>query len=242
MRRTHPCKLLVSVLFVSALLGYSTGRGLAQSPSTCHWRQHAVAITPDPPGDTANARGQIVDSLIGLPAGVKIGSPEAANMGISVVTHPRSMEELPRTSDGVVAATFTTYETHETPSGRSLYTLAKLQIDNLVSDRTGRLSVGESLPVLLLGGSAVLPSGSAVSYGIPQIGDSIVPGHRYLAFLHFNQRGEFFEIEKTWDVSTGKAIPNSAEDKERARSGHSFVMGSEAQVLIENLKSELATR
>jgi hypothetical protein len=96
------------------------------------------------------------------------------------------------------------------------------------------------LPVLFIGGSAVLPTGVSVTYGIPQTEDSIVFGHRYLAFLHFNPKGQHFELEKTWDISSGKAVPDSAEDKERVRTGHSYVAGNDAQTVIENLKAELA--
>jgi hypothetical protein len=240
MRRSSLCTLLLLLLYLDVLPVHSAGQGPTQSPSTLNWRYRPVPITPDPPGDVANGRGQFVDSIIGLPNGIKIGSPEAANLGVGVAEHPLSMEELPRTSDVVVAGTFTSHETHKTPSGRSLYTVTYFQVDDLVSDRTGRLSIGNSLPVLFLGGTVVLPSGITASYGIPQNEDSIVFGHRYLAFLHFNPKGHHFELEKTWDISSGKAVPDSAEDKERVRTGHSYVAGNDAQTVIENLKAELA--
>jgi hypothetical protein len=119
MRRSSLCTLLLLVLFFDVLPVHSIGQGPSQNPSqnpsTSNWRHRPVPITPDPPGDAVNARGQIIDSLIGLPVGVNIESAQAANIGINVATHPRSMEELPRTSDVVVVGTFTSHETHESP-------------------------------------------------------------------------------------------------------------------------------
>ena len=238
MLRTRFWTTFVPTLLVSILLVHrtSTAQDIVQPSSPPSWRQRAIPITSDSATSATEARGKIVDSLIGLPEGMTLGSAEAANQGFSISLHPQSMEELPKSSDVVVIATFVSHETHETPSQRSLYTIARFKLDQVISDRAVSLNAGDRLPVLLLGGSAVLPSGVSVTYGIPQTEDPIVEGHRYLAFLHFKQDGQFFEIEKTWDVTTGKAVPTSAQDRERVRLGTSSVAGKTEQNLIANLK------
>ncbi len=227
------------VLLLGLILGGYEGD--AQSSEQINipvWRTHAIPLTQDISGPVADARGKTVDSLIGLPDGITLGSTQAAQQGISVSAHSRSMQELPASSDVVVVAVFTSHETHESPSQRSLYTIAKFKVDKVVTDKMERIHVGERLPILLLGGSAILPSGTAISYGIPQPDISIIPGHRYLSFLHYKDEGQYFELEKTWDLTSGRAIPNSAEDRVRVQERKSTVAGSTEQSLITSIQSK----
>jgi hypothetical protein len=240
-------KAFVLTVSIAALHMPSDSRAqeIISGASTSHlapWRHHAVAPVNDsestPRHPYLEKRGSIVDSLIGVPVGFTVDGKSRANTNVS--GSRLVIPELPvEQADVVAIASFTSFSVHITPSRRSLYTLALLKAEHFVIGKEGNLSPNAKIPVLLLGGSAVLSSGESIAFGIPNIEYSIVPGHRYLVFLKYNVQGNFYDLIKTWDLTNGTASPNSPEDEMKTTLGSSEANGKTETELLSSLDKKM---
>jgi hypothetical protein len=206
------------------------------------WRQQAIQVTNDAGADQerVNERGRIVDAEIGLPMGYTIDTLRERGIGIGITGDSLNAEELPvQKSDVIAIATFTSYSVHLTPSKRGIYTIENLNIEKVVLDRANRLLKTTSIPVLELGGSAILPSGESITIGIPSSEYSIIPNHKYLVFLNYSPEGAFYDIRKSWDLTTGIATPNSPDDEDRLKSGLSEAAGLSESAILSLLKQRV---
>jgi hypothetical protein len=89
-------------------------------------------------------------------------------------------------------------------------------------------SSGSPPPTLRLvypGGTIKAPSG-IISYGnnLDRPFD-LQPHHRYVAFLRHVVSGDFYWLDKSWELRDGVVYPNSAGNVERAKAGTSLYSG-----------------
>jgi hypothetical protein len=114
--------------------------------------------------------------------------------------------------EAIAVANFQSYQAYLTPSHRSIYTIVKLQIEQVLSTGEQVLNAGQVIDLMMSGGTLRLRDGRVVTYGIlPE--DAlycIQPGHRYLLLLKFNKELDTFRRDESifWDVTSGAAIPS----------------------------------
>jgi len=100
------------------------------------------------------------------------------------------------------------------------------------SDPTASAQTGKTLTVVLGGGTLRLPSGEIVQRNL-DLGDyGIQPDHRYLAFLGYEKDGEYFSWLKSWDLSSGVAVPTYPFDIQKAKDGTSRFAGMPADNFV----------
>ena len=103
---------------------------------------------------------------------------------------------------------FANYTTIRSASGRSIYTEVSVNVEQVLRDPSATVRTGMTLTVILGGGSLELPSGQILRKNLDQGAESgIQPGHRYLAFLSHENEGDYFYCAKSWDLSSGVAVP-----------------------------------
>ena len=150
--------------------------------------------------------------------------------------------EVP-TSPGVdaVVATFTGYTIIRVPDSDAAYTEMHFRVDDLLrpasSDPTSR---GQSFDVDEPGGTYI-SDGVTHRYGLEARPYPCEPGHRYILLLVYIPRGEFFEIQRKWDITSGIAVPGDATSIARYRSGDARVSGLSAAEAIRSVRSSMSS-
>lgn len=69
----------------------------------------------------------------------------------------------------------------------------------------------------------------------------IQPGHRYLAFLFHDNDGDYFYCTKSWDLSSGVAVPTYPFDVRLAKSGTSRFTGMPEDTFIAAVRIVLSS-
>ena len=114
--------------------------------------------------------------------------------------------------EAIVFANFQSYQTHFTPSRRSIYTIVNLEVGQVLYAGDQALNVGQVIDLMMSGGTLRLNDGRVVTYGIQpeNARDCIQPGHQYLLLLKFNKESDTFHMDESifWDITTGTAVPS----------------------------------
>ncbi len=114
--------------------------------------------------------------------------------------------------EAVAVADFQSYQAYLTPSHRSIYTIAKLEIEQVLYTGDQALNARQMIDLMMRGGTLRLSDGRVVTYGIlPEDARyCIQPGHRYLLLLGFDKESDAFHREENifWDITTGVAVPS----------------------------------
>jgi hypothetical protein len=107
-----------------------------------------------------------------------------------------------------------------------LYTEMHFDITELVQKpKSGTLVDGGSFDVDLVGGRIKASDGSIHSLGVSPQQYFVQPGHTYLLQLTPAPSGNFYFINKQWDVSSGKVVPDRSDEVRRASKGLSKLDG-----------------
>jgi hypothetical protein len=153
------------------------------------------------------------------------------------------MPELPTMmSDAIVIGKFSDHVVHLSPSGRSVYTELIFTPSTVIAGGPGNIHVGASFSVLESGGAVLKPAGEIVRSPITPTEFGLIPGKTYVLFLGYLPASEAYELFKTWDVTSGFAVPNSPEDVEAGRRNRSKNVGVPVDTLIAHIKEMLAKR
>ena len=143
--------------------------------------------------------------------------------------------------DEVVVAHFSTWSTHLTSSRHSIYTIVNLQIDRVVTDKDGKLKAGETLHLLIPGGTVRIPrTGKIVSYFLSYVWADyfpLEPNTKYLIFLAHDPPHPSYQYVKAWNVDKGILRPVSETDKYRASRELSTHNGESLEDAIRELTS-----
>jgi hypothetical protein len=144
------------------------------------------------------------------------------------------MAEIPYLpGQSVIVAVFKSFQTYLTPSHRAIYTIAKLEVEQVLDPGEQNVSSGEQLELRMVGGSIQLSDGRVLRDGLdPDKDYCIEPGHRYLFLLDFDKDSNAFASHKTWELKEGLAFSHSPDDVDRVREGQSVLAGlTEAEFL-----------
>jgi hypothetical protein len=152
-------------------------------------------------------------------------------------------EEIPADKSFTVAVVrFVDYATILSASRKSIYTEVKMKVERVLRSASPSAGPEKNLTVILGGGSVQLSSGVIVKKNLDQGAESgIQPGHRYLAFLVHQKDGDYFYCAKSWDLSTGVAVPTYPSDVVKARNGTSRFAGMPERRFIAAVRAILST-
>lgn len=130
--------------------------------------------------------------------------------------------EIPKVRNrAILTATFATYRSILSASGRSIYTEISFQVQNIFQVEAGDARSGWTLTVCLPGGTVIAPSGKVISYLTEPRALFMQPGRKYLLVLSYHDPGDFYTVADDWDISDGKVRPNSTRSQMLSRRGHS---------------------
>jgi len=143
-----------------------------------------------------------------------------------------------------VIATFDHYLVIPIDSDSKLiYTEINFKINQVIRQpHASSLSPGMSFDVDEDGGCIKKANGEIVSWWVSSSQYSPQPGHTYLMVIrpqNNNGKGALYGIGERWDLSTGKAVPDSDSLSCQDNSGHHVICGETTQEAISYLQSVL---
>lgn len=218
-------RVLIAVLVTSSA-------ALAQTDSIA-WRQVAqpllAAGADTVPRDIRSKRDQHFDELYG----------PRVQSSPSWVEQPGELW----TNSGMTIAVvqFTDYKIIRSAKAKTIYTEIALRPEQLLRDPSATIQPGKTLTVLLPGGYLRLPSGQIVHGDLEGGYYGIQPGHRYLAFMDYRKGPDYFEWGKSWDLSSGVAVPTYPLDVLLAANGKSRFTGMPEDNFITAVKDILSS-
>jgi hypothetical protein len=124
-----------------------------------------------------------------------------------------------------VVATFKSFQTYLSPSHRSIYTIGKLDIEQVMDPGEQGVSAEQEIDLTMIGGLVQLSDGRVIRDGLSPDEICIEPGHRYLFLLGFDKDSSAFASHKTWELKNGTAVSYSPDDVARVRQGQSVLAG-----------------
>lgn len=216
------------------------------------WRlvPQAPPQEPSSPRDkeTLDSRGKYFDQNYGAPwpldrppKGQLSGSIQDDSLFCSDSDEPPIFS-----NEAVVVATFESYQVYLTPSHLSIYTRARLSVDQVLLPGPSGVKPGERIDQLLPGGTLRLPGGSVLSYMVVSRRMykkfTEKPGHRYLMFLQYFRDGNFFTDKGVWELRNGFAIPISYCYVVAAREGRAHYAGMTEADFLEAMREAVQKR
>jgi hypothetical protein len=201
------------------------------------WRQEPRTLLPakadDVPRKVRAARNRFFDRVYGPPPnGWVSDGPDVGPI----------FEEIPVYGDlTIVLVQFADYRTILSASKKTIYIEARMNVEQVLRDPSGTAAPKHPVTVGIAGGSVILPSGQTIERNLrqPEI-CGIRPGHRYVAFLAYENALELFECIKTWDLSTGVAVATYPFDVLKAREGASRIAGLPEDQFLDAVKAALS--
>lgn len=125
----------------------------------------------------------------------------------------------------VVTASFTSFHSVMSVSGRALYTEILLKVDRVFEDSTGaNYSLNKrDITLIIYGGAVTLEDGRFFAVDNPDARPDlfIQPGRKYLFVLRYHKLGDFFGLCDSWDISGDKVKASSVRALYFAGTGHS---------------------
>jgi hypothetical protein len=143
--------------------------------------------------------------------------------------------------EAIAIANFKSYQGYLTPSHRSIYTIVKLEIEQVLYAGEQVLNADQVIDLMMSGGTLRLSDGRVVTYGIwpenPRY--CIQPGHRYLLLLGFDKESDTFHRDESifWDITTGAAVPSPT--ARNIRVGQTALAGLPEQRFLELVRQAI---
>ena len=105
-----------------------------------------------------------------------------------------------------------------------------------------RIAECSSITIAIPVGTVNLPNGRFLSYLTDPKAYALQPDHTYLLVVTYKPSGQFFVLNKSWDVTTGVVRPNSSHEATRYAQGRSHLVGLPIDVAVSEIKKRLATK
>lgn len=141
-------------------------------------------------------------------------------------------------NEAIVVAEFVDNQPYLTPSHLNIYTDVSMSIEQVIDAGPSNLRVGQTLDVLLDGGTIRLEDGRIISsHTFNESGNySLQPHHRYLLCLEYVTRGNFFLDQKDWELN-GIAIPDRVDEANRLEEGQAHYSGLPEDAFIQAVQN-----
>lgn len=136
----------------------------------------------------------------------------------------------------MAVVTFERFHPHLSPTHRSIYTELDLRSEQLLKYNRLTVQNGDTLTVILRGGTIALPNGRVISQAIAHELYTLQPSHRYLVFFRHETPGDYYTVAKSWELRDGKAQPNSPDDVIRKEKGVTAFAGMSETEFLERAR------
>lgn len=161
------------------------------------------------------------------PGGMLGGAPEISNS-------PNSLW---------IVGTFKSYLVFLSSIGSGAYTEIQIKLNTIVNNESAaKVSVGDTLDIGEPGGTIRETDGTVHSYNLQLRPYPFEPGHMYLLQLTYLPQVNYFEVERRWDVSSGRLVPDGALEDGVYQEGRSKLAGLYTSQAISKLKTILTAR
>jgi hypothetical protein len=218
----------------------------AQRRAACDWRFVPQPLPPDPTDPQEKAlldkRGHASD--LGNPYGGPLDQPQHSQSGGGQGSSTGIRSEIPYVPGRpVVVATFKSFQTYLSSSHRSIYTVGKLDVEQVLDPGDQGVTAGQLIDLGMRGGAVQLSDGRVLRYGVdPDEDYCIEPGHRYLFILDFDDDSAEFGYRKIWELKEGLAVSYSPDDVDRVREGKSVLAGLTEAELLDAIRQTIEQR
>jgi hypothetical protein len=222
---------------------------VSSAPRHDAWRIEPRALPPPSidreQNELLDQRGSYFDSMLGR-SGVPLDQPQPPRNGGSSGSYGVEDEIpfFPKQNAGretIVVAKFDSYQPYLTPSHLSIYTDIKLSVEQVLAPGSSGVAPGNTIEVLLDGGTVKLPDGKTITSRIYNDSGnySLEPGHRYLLILSYEDKGNFFTNYKDWELANGVAVPNRQDEAVRFQEGRSKYSGLTEDAFISAVRQAI---
>jgi len=152
---------------------------------------------------------------------------------------PDAVPEFPNRT--VLVAQFTDFEVVLSDSRSAIYTELHLSVERILDSSVSH-SPGTTITAIVNGGTVKLAGGRVLQFHASPRAFVPVPGGRYIFFLRRVPEGEFYLIAKSIELRDGKALPNSADDVDRAEHGTWPFLDQEEDLALRELDRRLRSQ
>jgi hypothetical protein len=123
-----------------------------------------------------------------------------------------------------------------------LYTEITFKVNQVIwQPKASSLKEGDNFDIDFEGGSAKTYKGEVLSQRIGSEKYFVQPEHLYLLQIVPSPEGSFYYINKQWDITSGKAIPDCTEEATRASHGRSKLSEMPVSDIPEYVNSVIST-
>jgi hypothetical protein len=157
-----------------------------------------------------------------------------------VSTRDPEIRQVPNRA--VFIAAFSEYRSILTASGREIYTEVKFRTGKVFQDEVGHATPQSDITALVRGGTVKTKDGKTISYLTSPRAFSVQPHHTYLLVLSYYADGDFYKIDRSWDISDGVVRVNSEVEQKRVQEGKSTLVGLTTDQLIRSLEERFVAR
>jgi hypothetical protein len=166
--------------------------------------------------------------------------PSPNGNGARGITFSDSPELLPDSKSLWAVAVFRGYKIFEPEPDAGAYTDMRMDIKEVLGNRTPAQIQGRSdIDIGEPGGSIKSIDGNVHQYNLNYKPYTLQRSHTYLLQLRYIAEGNFFLIERCWDLESGTAIPVGIIEAERYRSGATLIGGLPSAVAVSNARAIL---
>lgn len=126
------------------------------------------------------------------------------------------------------------------PQYRLIYTEINFRVTQVLRQPSSlSFAAGTVLDYDISGGRIKRPSGSIASFRVSPERHSYQPGGTYIIQGTYDATTEYFDLYNWWDVSSGKVVPGTLVEVDRAAKGKSKLSGLTTAQAVEYLDSAL---
>ena len=139
-----------------------------------------------------------------------------------------------------VVANFASYKVYRPDPQGGAYTEVRLQINQLLANKTSQALSPESIIDMdIVGGSVKDATGQEKRFNLTFEPYTFIPAHSYLLQLLYIPTGSFYRPERAWDLTTGTAIPIGTAEAGRYLNGDTEISGKPASIAVSTAKELL---
>lgn len=180
-----------------------------------------------------------------LEAAVEFWTPAPGSGGVAVggraIVGP--FTELPQMPNLIWAiAKFESFHvfTADAPTNRLIYTELNFRVVQVIEEpATVAISLGDLLDNEITGGRIKNADGTVSSLAVEPERHSEQPGHTYLFAVNHDATTGYIDIQRVWDVTSGKLVPLDLISSAVAARGASKLSGHTITEAVEYLKATL---
>lgn len=177
-----------------------------------------------------------------------IGSPEPLTPGTASRSHMSEgsvygeVPEIPplNANSLIITGRFESYRSILSASHRSVYTDIHVSVQRIVYQGSEiHVTPGADITIDVGGGTVDLGDGRVLSYLTDPREYALQPSRDYLLVLTHVPSGDFFTVDRNWDITDAIVKPNTWHEAILAKKGRSRLSGLSVEAAISEVKKQL---